>query len=269
MSTTAVGRGPKFSSSLAIQIRVILALLIREAQAKYSQETFGFFWTVAEPLLLTCGVIFLWSMTNRVEGPGQVPIFALAVTAYSHIQLWRMVVLSSMSSIKNSAWLFYHQNVNMFDVFLARSLLISISIFTSFVIIVTVGALFGFMSPVRDPGMAVAAWCVDTLFVMSFATVVAGLSEFSEIVEKLLHPIMYLTLPLTGAFAMAAWLPPRYRVVVEWSPLANICEMFRYAVFPLNVKTIWDLPFVLVCTLALFVIGIPLMKKARTMVNVQ
>ncbi len=160
MSTTAVGRGPKFSSSLAIQIRVILALLIREAQAKYSQETLGFFWTVAEPLILTCGVIFLWSVTNRTEGPGQVPVFALAVTGYSHIQLWRLVVLSSIGSIKNSGWLFYHQNVNLFDVFLARSLLISISIFTSFVIITTVGALFGFMPPVRDPGMVVAAWCV-------------------------------------------------------------------------------------------------------------
>ena len=269
MSTTTVGRGPKFSSSLAIQFRVILALMVREAQAKYSQETFGFFWTVAEPLLLTCGVIVLWSATNRTEGPGQVPIFALAVTAYSHIQLWRMLVLQSISSIKQAGWLFYHQNVRLFDVFVARSLLISISIFTSFVIISTVGALFGFMPPVRDPGMTVAAWCLDTLFVMSFASVVAGLSEFSEIVEKLLHPLMYLTLPLTGAFVMASWLPPRARVIVDWSPLANLCEMFRYAVFPLTVKTIWSLPFVLACTLALFVIGIPLMNKARTMINVQ
>ena len=269
MSSTAVGRGPKFSSSLMIQMRVILALMVREAQAKYSQETLGFFWTIGEPLILTCGVILLWSATNRMEGPGQIPIFALALTAYTHIQLWRLVVNGSLGSIKQAGWLFYHQNVRLFDVFVARGLLISMSIFTSFIIVASVGVLFNFMPPVRDPGMVVAAWCVDTLFCMSFASVVAGLSEFSEIVEKLLHPLMYLTLPLTGAFTMASWLPPRARVIVEWSPLANICEMFRYAVFPLSVKTIWNLPFVLACTLVLFVIGIPLMNKARTMINVQ
>jgi capsular polysaccharide transport system permease protein len=269
MSSTAVGRGPKFSSSLATQIRVTVALMVREAQAKYSQETLGFFWTIGEPLVLTCGVILLWSASGRREGPGAVPIFALAVTAYTHIQLWRLVVLQSISSIKMSGWLYYHQNVRMFDVFLARSLLLSVSIFTSFVIISSVGALFGFMPPVRDWGMTIAAWCVDMLFVMSFATVIAGLSEFSEIVEKFLHPLMYLTLPLTGAFIMTSWMPPRARFIVEWSPLANVCEMFRYGVFPLTVKTIWNLPFVLACTLVLFVIGIPLMTKARTMINVQ
>ena len=83
MSTTSMDRRPKFSTSLAIQMRVVAALVIREAQAKYSQETLGFFWTIAEPLMLTTGVILLWSVTGRGEGRGQITIFAMALTASS------------------------------------------------------------------------------------------------------------------------------------------------------------------------------------------
>jgi capsular polysaccharide transport system permease protein len=262
-------RRPKFSTSLAIQMRVVAALVIREAQAKYSQETLGFFWTIAEPLMLTSGVILLWSVTGRGEGRGQITIFAMALTGYSHVQLWRLIVLESMNSIRRSSWLFYHQNIKMFDVFLARGILVSVSVFASFVIVASAGVLFDFMPPISDPGLIVAAWCADTFFVMSFASVVAGVSELSEVVEKLLHPLMYLTLPLTGAFTLTSWLPPRARTVIEWSPLANACEMFRAGVFPDSVKTIWSLQYILGCSLVLFLIGIPLMKQARKIIVVQ
>jgi capsular polysaccharide transport system permease protein len=272
MDQISIGRArrrPSFLASLALQVRVVVALMIREAQAKYTQETFGFFWTVAEPMILTIGVILLWTVTGRSEARGEVTVFAMALTAYSHVQLWRLTVLESLGSIKHSGWLFYHQNVKMFDTFLARVLLTSLSVFTSFAIVASAGVLFNFMAPVRDPGFVVGAWCVDTIFVASFASVVAGLSEFSELVEKLLHPVMYLSLPLTGAFTLASWLPPRARVLVDWSPLANACEMFRAAVFPESVKTIWSLPFILGSSLILFLIGIPLMTRARKIITVQ
>jgi capsular polysaccharide transport system permease protein len=110
---------------------------------------------------------------------------------------------------------------------------------------------------------------VDTVFVLSFASMVAGFSELSEFTEKILHPLMYLTLPLTGAFTLTAWLPPRARVIVDWSPLANACEMFRAGVFPESVKTTWSLSFILGSSLVLFLIGIPLMVQARKIISVQ
>ncbi len=269
MSITSLNRRPGFLQSLAIQTRVVAALMVREAHAKYSQETLGFFWTIAEPMILTIGVILLWTFTGRSESRGEVTVFAMALTGYSHIQLWRLLSMESIGSIKRSGWLFYHQNVKMFDVFLARGLLTSLGIFTSFVIVAAAGVLFGFMAPVRDPGFVVWAWCVDTIFVMSFASIVTGLSEFSEIVEKLLHPLLYLTLPLTGAFTLTSWLPPRARAVVDWSPLANASEMFRAGVFPESVKTTWSLSFILGSSLVMFLIGIPLMKRARRIIDVQ
>jgi capsular polysaccharide transport system permease protein len=273
MSNSDVRPKVPFTASFAIQLRTIRALLIREAQSRHSTETLGFFWVIAEPLLLTCGVIALWTLTRQGGGNGgkfvSVGIVPLALTAYSHIQLWRMTVLGAIHSLRRAGWLFYHQNVNTLDILLSHGVLLSVSIFASFVLVCSVCVMFDIFPPVRDPGLIVAAWCLDTLFCISFAIVVAGLSELSEFIEKVIHPLMYLTLPLTGAFTMTAWLPPRARAVIDWSPMANACEMFRAGVFPLAVKTSWSAPYILLTSLALLTVGLPLVTYARRQISVQ
>ena len=97
----------------------------------------------------------------------------------------------------------------------------------------------------------------------------AGLSALNEYVEKITHPLMYLTLPLTGAFILTDWLPPRAKVVLEWSPLANCIEMFRAAMFSLSIKTYYSVPFVLVCSLFIFTAALPIITYARRHLDVQ
>ena len=94
------------AGSLRGQWRVILALMIREGQSKYTRKTLGFFWTIGEPLILTCGVIVLWMATGRNEGHASTPVVPLALTAYTHIQLWRRTVLPSLNLIEQSGWMF-------------------------------------------------------------------------------------------------------------------------------------------------------------------
>jgi capsular polysaccharide transport system permease protein len=268
MSSSDARPKVSLSASLAVQLRVIRALMIREAQSRYSTETLGFFWVIAEPLILTCGVIVLWTLTRQGGKNVNVSIVALALTAYSHIQLWRLTVLGSFRSLRGGARLLYHHNVNALDILLAKGLLQSVSIFASFVLVCSVCVMWDIFPPVRDPGLIVAAWCLDSLFCISFSIVTAGLSELSEFTEKILHPLMYLTLPLTGAFTMTSWLPPRARTVVEWSPLANACEMFRAGVFSLSVKTYWSAPYIVVVSLALLAVGLPLTTYARKQISV-
>jgi capsular polysaccharide transport system permease protein len=269
LSSADVRAKASLLASAAIQARTIRALLIREAQSRYSNETLGFFWVIGEPLMLTCGVIALWLLTRRGGHYSDVSIVALALTGYSHLQLWRLTVLGAIHALRRTGWLFYHQNVGALDVLIAQGLLQSLSIFTSFVLVCGACVLWGVFPPVRDPGILVAAWVLDTLFCMSFAIVIAGLSELSEFVEKLLHPLMYLTLPLTGAFTMTSWLPPRAREVLYWSPLANACEMLRAGLFPLSVKTYWSASFILISSVALLAVGLPLVTYARRRITVQ
>jgi capsular polysaccharide transport system permease protein len=253
---------PSFLASLRLQFRVIIALLIREGQAHYTQRSLGFFWTIADPLILTCGVIVLWTVTGRGEHPG-LNLVAFALTAYTHIQLWRLCVLPALTLLHHNLWLFYHQNIQAVDIVIANCVMKSISIFTSFVIVVSVCMLFGVIKPIADPGLVLAAWCMDTLFCFSFAVFIAGFAALSEMIEKIMHPLMYLTLPISGAFTMTYFLPPGAKAIMIWMPLANCVEMFRAGVIPLDHKTYWSVPLIVLSSLALLAIGLPVLEYAR------
>lgn len=263
MSVSSAWPAPSLRASIMAQLRVIVALMIREGQSSYTQETLGFFWVIADPLILTCGVIAIWTLGDRTHGHASVSIVAMGLSAYTHLQLWRLGVLPCINIIHNSGWMLYHRTVNIFDIIAAHVCMKSVSIFASFVIIASVALLLEVIQPIRDPGLLVAAWSLDTLFVLSFAIFVSGIGALNEYVEKIMHPLMYLTLPFTGAFTLTDWLPPSIRPFVIWSPLANCIEMFRAAMFPLSVKTFYSVPLILVSSLFLLAIGLPVMFYAR------
>ncbi len=49
------------------------------------------------------------------------------------------------------------------------------------------------------------------LFSLSSALIVAPLTQRNELLEKSIGLLSYVSLPLSGAFAMVDWIPPHYR----------------------------------------------------------
>ena len=49
-----------FKQSLAIQGRVINALLMREIITRYGRQNVGFLWLFIEPLLMTFFIVMMW-----------------------------------------------------------------------------------------------------------------------------------------------------------------------------------------------------------------
>src|SRR5271166_1549289 len=102
MSVSSAWQAPSLRASIMAQLRVIVALMIREGQSSYTQETLGFFWVIADPLILTCGVIAIWTLGDRTHGHASVSIVAMGLSAYTHLQLWRLGVLPCINIIHNS-----------------------------------------------------------------------------------------------------------------------------------------------------------------------
>src|ERR1700704_4362459 len=116
-----------FRKSLAVQFRVIGALMIREAMSRYGHESLGFFWLMGEPLMLTLGVTVLWSLTGQTRGYG-VDVIPFALSGYSLITLWRNLVFRSLHAMRQNVGLVFHSNVKFFDILAARALLDMIGI---------------------------------------------------------------------------------------------------------------------------------------------
>jgi capsular polysaccharide transport system permease protein len=268
MSVSDARFKPSPTSRFAAWGRVVVALMIREGVGKNTNRTLGFFWVIGEPITLICGVMFLWSLRGRDAGHPGTPVMALAITAYTHIQLWRRTVFPALTMIHDNRWLFYHPTVHSLDVILANCFMEGISIFAAFLITYNFCVLVGALEPVRDWGLVLAAWSLDIYWCFCFCILIAGIALLNEFAEKWMHPAMYLTLPITGAFIMTAWVTPGFRKVLEWVGLANCCEMLRAGVFSLDVKTYWSVPLIVVESTIFLVIGLPILEYARRNLHV-
>lgn len=244
------------------QMRVISALMIREAMARFGHENLGFFWVIGEPLLLSCGVMVIWTLARQTHG-SEVGVIPFALTGYTYITMWRHIVGKSLRLMTRNASLIFHSQVRFFDVSCAASLLEVLSVFAAFWVAYVPLSLLGFVPVIRDPLLLIGGWFLAGWFSFAFGLLLTGLSELSEAVEKFIPPAMYLTMPLTGTFFMLDWLPDRAQEIMSWSPLVNGCEMFRGGLFPLSVTTHWSAWYLVVWNVCLTCVALPISRYSQ------
>ena len=75
------------------------------------------------------------------------------------------------------------------------------------------------------------AFCLMLWWSFALSLLICAGAEVSSLVERLLHPITYLLMPICGAFYILKWLPEPYRTWMSWFPMTQIFEMARYGQF--------------------------------------
>jgi capsular polysaccharide transport system permease protein len=81
--------------------------------------------------------------------------------------------------------------------------------------------------------------------------------------EKLIGPLMYFMLPVSGFFFMTDWLPERGRALALWMPTVDAFEMVRGGQFGSTVHVHYDQPYLAACCAALIAIGLALTRRVH------
>ncbi len=247
--------------SFAIQRRVIGALLMRELITRYGRHNIGVLWLVLEPLAFTVGVATLWSLAGMANR-SPMPIVAFAVTGYSSVLLWRNTVSKCNAAIEQNFNLLYHRNVRVMDVFATRILLEIGGATASFMVLTLALLLAEWVEPPQDALKVIAGWLLLAWFGAALATFIGAAASFSEIVDRVWHPISYLMFPLAGAAFMVDWLPPAGQEVVLWLPMVHGVEMVRDGFYGHLMRTHYDVGYLVTANLVLSFLGLLLLRLA-------
>ncbi|AIV91382.1 ABC transporter permease [Burkholderia pseudomallei] len=248
-----------FGRSLAVQRRVIFALLMREVLTRYGRHNIGFLWLFVEPMIFTVGITILWNATGATHG-SNLPISAFALTGYSTVLLWRnMPGRCSMAVTPNLA-LMYHRNVKVIDIFIARILLEVVGNTASFFVLMITFHALGLVDYPEDILEVMFAWVMIIWFGASLGFIIGALSEKTELVEKLWHPVTYLMFPLSGAIFMVDWLSPAFQKIVLWLPMVHGVEMLREGYFGSLVAAHYDIGYMACACLAMSLVGLALVR---------
>ena len=255
-----------FVRSLAIQWRVIKALMMREVVTRYGRENLGLLWLIAEPMVFTIGVALMWAESG-LRHFSNVPVFAFAITGYSSVLMWRTTVSRCNHAVRENFNLLYHRNVLVLDVFLARILLEMAGVTASFTFLILLFTAGGVIDLPQDPLKVVEGWIMLAFFGGSLAILIGSANSHSELVERVWHPVSYLMFPLSGAAFMVDWLPESARGVILLLPNVHGLELLRDGYFGNLVRTHYDSGYAATVDLCMLFLGLLLMRSAARRVE--
>ena len=219
-----------FRDALRTQGNVIGALILRELHTRFGRENIGYLWLFAEPMLLAVAVALLHA-NHQLPIAGGVRPIPFAIGGYGLFIMFRSVVSRAETVLTSNRPLLHHRPVTLADMLVARTTLEAVS--TVVVLVVLLGGAWalGLADPparIEEMMLAVALMC---WFSFGLAMLVATLSHQAPIIGRLVHPILYLTMPLSGAFFALSWFPEDIRSLLLWVPLVHIFELLKEGQF--------------------------------------
>lgn len=245
-----------------IQTRVLGALMLRELTTRFGRENIGFLWIMVEPLLFAVLVGLAW---RAMKGPLEhgVDIVAFVISGYIPLVLFRSSVSRAVSSFTANSSLLYHRQIKILDLILVRFAIELIGHMMAYLFIALALGAFGFFPVPYDLGFLVLGWIYYALFTFAITLVVAPLSEFSDVLEKLIPVTTYLMIPFSGTFYLVSALHPTAAAVVLYSPPVHAMEMMRYGVFGPSITPHYEFLYPLEFCLPFIALGLLLCRVLR------
>lgn len=246
-------------SSLAVQRRVIGALLMREIITRYGRHNIGFLWLFVEPALFTALITLIWHYM-KVSRVSSIPITAFAITGYSSLLLWRNIVRRGQSAVSANNAVLYHRNVNTLDIFISRTIIEIAGVASSFVFLSIIFNYIGWMTPPEDLLKVVFAFVMLSWFGASLGLIIGSLSERFEVFGRLWRATSYLLMILSGLAYLVEWLPPAGQKFVMLFPMVHGLELLRDGYFGSGFTAHYDLLYMSICCLCLMLLGLLLVN---------
>ncbi len=252
----------QFSKGLRVQLKVIHALMIRELVTRFGRENIGFLWIMAEPLLFAGLVGLVWTFLKGPENHG-IGVVAFVISGYIPLTFLRHSFSRSVKIFQTNGALLYHRQVKILDFILVRVFIEVIGGMMAYIFAGSVLYFFDLFPVPSDVTSLVAGWAIYVFFVFSVCTILAPLSEMSEAMEKLVPISVYISIPFSGVFNMAAWLPSNVREPLMWSPLVSGMELMRAGLFGNLVTPHYDIAKAIGVILFCLVVGLTLTRRVR------
>lgn len=255
-------------NAFRLQFRVMAALVIREISTRYGRENIGFLWIIGEPILFVAGVTIVWSAMRPALEHG-LPMPAIVLTGYVPLTMWRHCLGRSVKAYEANGALMFHRQVTPLDIITARCFLEIVGVIMAAAIVLAGGILIGAMAWPVDWGLIYAGVLYQAGFSYATGLLVASASEYSDLVERSVSILSYLSIPFSGAFTMVDWLVPSFQYILLWSPSVNNVEMIRAGMFGASAHAHFDLVYDTWMTAILIVVGLLLTLRVRSRVLVQ
>ncbi len=248
-----------------MQRRVIGALIVRELHTRFGRHYFGYIWLFFEPLLLgTCiGLVHLLRDSPSTFGPFE--FYAIGYVVYF---IFRGIINRASSAIPGNIGLLYHRTITLPDIFFARHIIETVSV--TGVLVVLLFVLFAINGEFpENPTKIALAMIGMALLSQGIALVAAAATEAVEGIERGIHAITYLILPVCGMFFLVEWLPDWLQELALYIPTVHIFELLRDGQFGSRFRAHYDISYVMGWIMVTHLIGLAALRITRQRIGLE
>ena len=222
--------GESFYHKLTLQLDVVGALVMRELHTRFGRSNIGYLWLIGEPLMLATVIGSLHAFQPAHFG-SSIPPVPMSLLGYCVFIIFRGIVNRSESLLDTSMPLMYHRMISVLNLSVARLVIESVGCFCSLCILMGLAILLGYGTLPARPLYLFAGigWMIWISFAIGLNVTAFTLER--PTLQRLVHPMTYFMMPLSGAFVATEWLPPWLQEPFDWNPMAGLFEYARYGMF--------------------------------------
>jgi len=181
---------------------------------------------------------------------------SFVVVGYTPFMMFRSIVGRSEATFESNRLLLYHRWVTLLDMMIARAAMEFAAIMFTTTLLLCIVTVAGIGTMPDKPLVFICAMLLLLWFSFSMGLVIASAASESSAFGRMVHPLLYLSLPASGAFYAMVWLPDHARTVLGWIPLANIFELLRYSEFANYPDTYADVSYVVAWCMVMTLLGL-------------
>ena len=247
---------PSLRQVAAARLRVLDALMLREARTFFTHSRLGYAWALFEPLMhvfaLTVAMLFLGGSHTPPIGESMPVFYMTGVLPYlffCHLTEKGLDLVHSQQIVLSLP------QVTLADAVGASLLLRAATDLMVLVLSLLIFAAIGMGGMPHDVmGMGLA---YGVLFLLSagVAGINLGLSTISSVPGRLWPVVLRACYFLSGIFYHPDMMPTEFREWVLWNPLVHVIEWVRQSYYPLYVSPYLDMTYLLRCTLVALLLG--------------
>lgn len=258
----------RYLDAIDTQVAVLGALVVRELQMRYGRNNLGFFWIFGEPMLLATVISILhYFGTGAVHQTGIGP-FPFTLVGYCLFIIFRNTFNRAESAIEGSRALMHHRMVTPLDIMMSLIIIEFVGCLASLTFLMSIGIAIGIADfPARPLYLFAAAFLISWL-AFGLSLLIAGYTFGGHLLTRLVHPISYFMMPLSGAFMTMNFLPGWVRDYMAWNPMMAIFEIARYGQFETASPRYMYFGYVISMSVVITYWGLVLIKQLRAKIHV-
>jgi|GEM_PF-1414768 len=251
-----------FAGALSVQMRVIVALVLRELVMELGQSRAAIFWMFFRPAILVAMMYAIYSLNHSLTPQGM-PLMAFCATGWAAYFSFMRTMADTTGSVKGGSGLLMFPQMTALDLFISQT--VTQWFIYNFVFIGLVGfSMLVERSPLpANPLQVMLAYWACGLVGACLALIIKSFARIVPALENIVMPIRRLGHFVSGVIVSGADTPSFLLPYFSWNPLFHAIELMREAWWPAYVSPIADAWYVFRCLFFMAAIGLILERATR------